>query len=83
MYTAVRGKTHQVQLLIVLLSIGVGSLHLRVLHDRAVLTGAVDLYKVLIHDATGTNIQVTHLRVTHLTVRQTNVFTRGLELRVG
>ena len=83
MHTAVRGQAHQVQLLIVLLGIAVGSLHLRILHDRTVFAGAVDLYQILIHDASGTDIEVTYLRVTHLTVGQTDILTRGLELRVG
>ena len=61
MYTSVRCQSHQVQLLVVLLGIGVSSLNLWILHDRAVLAGAVNLYQVLINDASGTDIQVTHL----------------------
>ena len=57
-------------------------LHLRVLHDGAVLAGAVDFHQVLIHDTSGTDIQVTHFGVTHLSVRQTYVLTAGLQLRV-
>ena len=74
-YTSVRAQTHQVQLLIVLLGIGVGCLHLWVLHDAAVLAGAVDLYQVLIDDASSTDVQVSYLRVTHLSVGQTNILT--------
>ena len=83
MYTTIASQTHQVQLLVVLLGIGVSSLDLRILHDRTVLASAVDLHKILIHDTSCTDIQVTHLRVTHLTIGQTNVLTRGLELRVS
>ena len=43
-HTTVGSQTHQVQLLIVLLSVGVSSLHLRILHDGAVLAGTVDLH---------------------------------------
>ena len=78
--TTIRGKTHQVQFLVVLLGVGIGSLHLRVLHDGAVFAGAVDLYQVLIYDATGTDIEVTYFRVSHLTVGQTHVFTTGHQL---
>ena len=80
MYATVRAEPHQVQLLVVLLSVGVGSLHLRVLHDGAVLAGAVDLHEVLIDDAAGTDIEMSHLRVAHLTVGQTDVLTAGLQL---
>ena len=75
MYATITSQTHQVQLLVVLLSIGVSSLHLGILHDRTILAGAIDLNKILIHDATSTDIEVTHLRVTHLSVGQTNVLT--------
>ena len=83
MHTAVAGQTHQVQFLIILLGIGVGSLHLRILHDGAVLASAVNLHKVLIDDASCTDVEVSNLRVTHLSVGQTYVLTAGLELRVG
>ena len=83
MHTTITGQSHQVQLLVVLLGVGVSSLYLRILHDRAVLAGTVDLNEVLIHDASSTDIQVTHLRVTHLSVGQTNVLTRGLKRRVS
>ena len=71
------------QLLIVLLGIGVGSFHLRILYYRVVLAGTVDFHQVLIYDASGTDIEVTDLRVTHLSVGQTYVLTAGLQLRVS
>ena len=82
-YAAVGGQTHQVQFLVVLLGIRVGSLHLRVLHDGAVLAGAVDFHQVLVDDASGTDVEVTHFGVTHLSVGQTDVLARGLQLRVS
>ena len=60
-YAAVRRQSHQVQLLVVLLSVCVRRLYLRVVHDRAVLAGTVNLYQVLIHDAPRTYVQVSHL----------------------
>ena len=60
-YTSVRSKTHQVQFLAVFLSISVSSLHLRILHDRTILAGTVNLHQVLVHDTTGTDIEVAHL----------------------
>ena len=78
--TTVRGQTHQVQFLIILLGISIGSLHLCVLHDRAVLAGTVDLHEVLIDNTSRTNIEVTHLRVTHLSVGKTHVLTGSLQL---
>ena len=79
----IRAETHEVELLALFLCISVGSLHLWVLHDGAVLAGAVDLHKVLIDNASGTNVEVTHLRVSHLSVGQTNIFARCLQLRVS
>ena len=83
MHATVGAEAHEVQLLARLLGVGIGSLHLRVLHNRIVLAGAVDLHKVLIDNATGTDVQVTHLRVAHLSVGQTHVFARSLQLRVS
>ena len=78
--TTVRGKTHQVQFLVVFLSVSIGGLHLRVLHDGTVFAGTVDLYQVLIHDASRTDIEVAHFRVSHLTVGQSYVFSTGHQL---
>ena len=82
-YTTIRAETHQVQFLIVLLGIGISGLHLRILYDRTILAGTVNLHKVLINDAAGTDIEVSYLRVTHLSVRQTYILTRSLKLRVS
>ena len=53
-----------------------------VLQDAAVGTGAVDLHQVLVNDASGADIEVSHFGVTHLSVGQTHILTTGLELRV-
>ena len=81
-YAAVRAEAHQVELLALLLGIAVGSLYLRVLHDAAVLAGAVDLHQVLVDDAAGADVEVAHLGVTHLSVGQTDILARGCQLRV-
>ena len=65
-----------------LLSISESRLDLRVFEDRAISTSTVNLDKVLINDASCTNIKVTYLRVAHLSVRQTDILSRSLELRV-
>ena len=50
------------------LGIFVGADNFRVLQDAAVLAGTVNLHEVLIDDASGTDVQVSHLGVTHLSV---------------
>ena len=72
-YATVRSQTHEVQLLSGLLSIFVSLFYLRVLRDGAVGTCAVNLYEILVNDASRTDVEVTNLRVTHLSVRQTYV----------
>ena len=49
----------------------------------AALAGLVDLYEVLIDNASGTDVEVSNLGVAHLTVRKTNVLARGLERGVS
>ena len=82
-HAAVAGEAHEVHSLALAHGILEGALHLLVLHDAAVLAGAVDFHEVLIDDASGTDIQVAHLRVTHLSVGQTHVLAAGLQLAVG
>ena len=82
MNASVGAESHEVELLARLAGILVSLLHLCVLHDRAVLAGAVDFHEVLIHDASGTDVEVSHLRVAHLSVGQAHVFAAGVELRV-
>lgn len=81
-HAAVGGQSHQVKLLAVLLGIVVGLNNAFVLQDTAVFASTVDFHQVLIDDASGTDVEVTHLGVTHLSVGQTHVFTAGLKLRV-
>ena len=81
-YAAVRGQTHQVDVLAVSLRVLVCADDFGVLHDAAVGTSAVDFHKVLIDDATGTDVEVTDLRVTHLSIGQTDVLTACQELAV-
>ena len=80
MYAAGRSKTHEVELLASLLSVAVSVNDFLVLEDRTVLACAVDLYEVLINDATSTDVEVAYLRVTHLSCGQTYVFAAGEEL---
>ena len=82
-HAAIRSQSHQVYLLTCLLSVRISVNHLLVLQYRTVLAGTVNLHEVLIYNASCTDIEVTHLRVTHLSVRQTDVFARSLQLRVG
>ena len=60
-HTTIRGKSHEVELLIVLLGIGIGSLHLRIVFNGAILAGTVDFHQVLINNATSTDIEMPHL----------------------
>ena len=74
MYATCRGEAHEVQLLAVLFSVGIGSFYASVFKDRAVVACAVNLYKVLVYHATSANVEVSHLRVAHLSVGQTYIF---------
>ena len=78
MHATIGDQAHEVDLFAVLLRIRESALHLRVLHDRTIFAGHVDLHQILVNDATRTDIQVTHLGVTHLSVRQTDELTRSL-----
>ena len=61
------------ELLAVLLGIRIGADDAFVLEDRTVLACAVDLHEVLVDNATGADVEVSHLRVAHLSVGQTYV----------
>ena len=82
-YAAVAGQAHEVEALALTLGIFVGADDFRIFEDAAVGTGAVDLHQVLIDDASGTDIEVSHLRVAHLSVGQTHVFAAGQQLGMG
>ena len=81
-YAAVGGQTHEVDVLAVLLGIGEGGDDFLVLQDAAVGTGTVDLHQVLVDDAAGTDIEVTHFGVAHLSVGQAHVLAASLQLGV-
>ena len=81
-HTTSRSQAHEVNVLAVFLGIRECALHLRIVVYSSFLYRFVNLHKVLIKNAAGTNILVSHLRVTHLSVRQTNIFATGLQLRV-
>ena len=66
-----------------LLSIRVSGDNLLVLQNVTALAGLIDFHEVLINDAAGADIEVTHLGVAHLALRQTDVLTASHELRVG
>ena len=82
MYATVGGQAHEVDVFTVLLGVREGRDDFLVLQDAAVGTGAVDLHQVLVNDASGADIEVSHFRVTHLSVGQPHVLAAGLELRV-
>ena len=80
--TTCRCKPHQVKSLTVLLGITEGRLDFRVLQYGVVGTGEVDLHKILIDYASGTDIQVPRLRVAHLPFGKTDIQARSLQFRV-
>ena len=82
MHAAIGSQTHEMDALTLLLGIAIGTLDFRILKDAAILAGTVNLDKVLIDDATGTDVQVTYFAVAHLSVRQTYVFAAGIQLRM-
>ena len=61
----------------------VGGDHLGILHDAAVGAGAVNLDQVLVNDAAGADIEVSHFGVAHLPVGQAYVLAASQKLRVG
>ena len=56
---------------------------LRIYGDRSVAAGAVDLHEVLINDAAGADIEVSHLRIAHLSVGQADVLAVGAQFGMG
>ena len=81
-HAAVRHETHEVHVHALRLGVLESRLHLRVLHDRTVLAGAVDLHQILIDHAARTDIEVSHLGVAHLPVGQPHVLAVGMQLRM-
>ena len=67
-HPSVRQQPHEMHLLAVLLSISKCLHDLRVLQDRVVATGDIDLHEVLIDHAARTDIEVSYLRIAHLAV---------------
>ena len=81
-HAAVAAKPHQMEFLALLFGVGVGSFHLRILHDRVILTCPIDFHQVLIDDASCTDIEMSHLRISHLSVGQPHIFAACLQLTV-
>ena len=81
--TAIARQSHKVQTLAGLLCVTVCRNNFGVIHYRTVLACTVYLYKVLIYNSSGPDIEMSHLRVTHLTVGQTNVLARCHKYRVS
>ena len=82
-YAAVRHQPHEVHVHTVLFGVFERCLHLRILHDRVVAAGAVDLHEILINHAAGADIEVSDLRVAHLSFGQADVLAVGAQLGVG
>ena len=78
-YATHRSKSHKVELLAGLLYIVVCSLDLSVLKEFVFAACDIYLDKVLIHNASGAKVEVTHLGVSHLSVRKAHIFSAGLE----
>ncbi len=83
MDSAVGAKTEEMEFATVLLYIVVGGMDLGVLQETVLAAGDVDLHKVLIHNASGAEVHVSHLAVAHLAVRQTDVLAAGVQMRHG
>ena len=82
-HAAVRHEAHEMHVHAVFLGVFERGFHLRVLHDRVVAAGAVDLHEVLINDAAGADIEVSHLRIAHLSVGQADVLAVGAQFGMG
>ena len=82
-HAAVRHEAHEMHVHAVFLGVFERGFHLRVLHDRVVAAGAVDLHEVLIHDASGADIEVSDLRIAHLSVGQADVLAVGAQFGMG
>ena len=82
-YAAVRHQPHEVHVHAILFGVFERRLHLRILHDRVVAAGAVDLHEILINHAAGADIEVSDLRVAHLSFGQADVLAVGTQLGVG
>ena len=85
MDASVGGQAHEVDFLAALLDITEDGFYLGIIENTAVLARTVNLDKVLIHHASGTDIEMPDLGVTHLSVRQTYVLAARLQLgiRIG
>ena len=81
-HTAIAGESHKMDVLTVLFRVRESGNDFLVLQDAAVGTSTVNLYQVLVYDASCTDIEVTYFRVTHLSVGQTDILAACLQLRV-
>ena len=81
-YTAVRGQSEQVKIFTRRTRIFVGADDFRIFQDAVIAASLVDLHEVLIHYASGTDIEVSHFGVSHLAVGQPHIFARSLKLRI-
>ena len=77
---AVRDEAHEMHLLAVLFRIRKCLDDFGILQNRVVAAGAVDFHEVLIDDAPGTDIEVTHFGIAHLSLGQADVFAVGAQL---
>ena len=68
------------ELLAAHLYIFVGGLDLLVLQEGVLPAGYVYLYQVLVNDASGAKVHMSHLRVSHLSVRKAYIFSAGLQM---
>ena len=82
-YTAVGQKTAQVKCTVVLQNMVHGIGKGFVFKEAALIDGLGDLGQFLIHDAAGTDVQMTNFGIPHLTVRKTYGQTAGPQLCMG
>ena len=80
--TTVAGKSHKVDSFAVLLGIGECRNDFFIVENRFISHRFVDFHQVLIYNASGADVKVSHLGVTHLTVGKTNVFAARLQFRM-
>ena len=78
MYAAITCQSHQMHCFAALSCIAESVFNLGIILYGALFDGLVDLDKILIDDATGSYVEMSHLRVAHLTVGETDVFAAGL-----
>ena len=75
MHAAGRAETHQVKFLAALFYIIIYALDFCTAEKLVVTAGLIDFHKILIYNASGTEIHVAYLRIAHLSVRKTDSLT--------